>query len=56
MGVVHGLKGDSGVIAVEVAVLDEVFDGVGDLFNYKHYCFFFFFGNPRVDAGVNVRA
>lgn len=31
VGVVHGLEGDSGVIAVEVAVLDEVFDGVGDL-------------------------
>ena len=31
MGVVHGLKGDAGVIAVEVAVLDEVLDGVDDL-------------------------
>ena len=29
--VVHGLEGDAGVIAVEVAVLDEVFDGVDDL-------------------------
>ena len=32
MGVVHGLEGDAGVIAVEVAVLDEIFDGVDDLF------------------------
>jgi hypothetical protein len=29
--VVHGLEGDSGVIAVEVAVLDKVLDGVDDL-------------------------
>ena len=29
--VVHGLQGDSGVIAVEVAVLHEILDGVGDL-------------------------
>lgn len=27
MGVVHCLQGDAGVVAVEVAVLDEVFDG-----------------------------
>ena len=54
MGVVHSLEGDTGVIAVEVAVLDEVFDGVGDLlFNCKYY---WLFGNSRVDAGVNVRA
>jgi hypothetical protein len=31
VGVVHGLEGDSGVIAVEVAVLHEIFDGVDDL-------------------------
>lgn len=31
MGVVHGLEGDAGVIAVEVAVLDEILDGVDDL-------------------------
>lgn len=31
MGVVHGLKGDTRVIAVEVAVLHEIFDGVDDL-------------------------
>ena len=31
MGIVHGLEGDAGVIAVEVAVLNEVFDGVNDL-------------------------
>lgn len=31
MGVVHGLKGDAGVIAVEVAILHEIFDGVDDL-------------------------
>lgn len=31
MRVVHGLKGDAGVIAVEVAVLDQVLDGVDDL-------------------------
>lgn len=29
--VVHGLEGDAGVVAVEVAVLDEVFDCVDDL-------------------------
>jgi len=28
--VVHGLEGDAGVIAVEIAVLDEIFDR----FNY----------------------
>ena len=31
MGVVHGLKSDPGVIAVEVAVLHEIFDGFDDL-------------------------
>jgi hypothetical protein len=31
VGVVHGLEGDAGVIAVEVAVLDEVLDSVDDL-------------------------
>lgn len=31
VGVVHGLESDAGVIAVEVAVLDEVLDGVDDL-------------------------
>lgn len=31
MGIVHGLEGDTGVITVEVAVLDQVFDGVDDL-------------------------
>ncbi len=31
MGIVHGLEGDAGVIAVEVAVLNKVFDGVNDL-------------------------
>lgn len=31
MGVVHGLEGDSGVIAIEVAVLDKILDGVDDL-------------------------
>lgn len=31
MGVVHGLEGDAGVIAIEVAVLYEVLDGVDDL-------------------------
>jgi len=31
MGIVHSLQSDAGVIAVEVAVLDEVFDGVNDL-------------------------
>lgn len=29
--VVHGLEGDAGVIAVEIAVLDEVFDRVDHL-------------------------
>ena len=31
VGIVHGLEGDAGVIAVEVAILYEVFDGVDDL-------------------------
>ena len=31
VGVVHGLEGNAGVIAVEVAVLHEVLDGVDDL-------------------------
>ena len=31
VGVVHGLEGDARVIAVEVAVLYEVFDGVDNL-------------------------
>lgn len=31
MRVVHGLKGDPGVIAIEVAVLDKILDGVDDL-------------------------
>jgi hypothetical protein len=31
VGVVHGLERNAGVIAVEVAVLDEVLDGVDDL-------------------------
>ena len=28
MGVVHRLEGDTGVIAVEITVLDEIFDGI----------------------------
>ena len=31
MGIVHGLEGNAGVIAVEVAILDQVFDGINDL-------------------------
>lgn len=31
MGVVHGLERDAGVIAVEVAILNQVFDGVDHL-------------------------
>lgn len=31
MGVIHGLEGDAGVIAVEVAVLDKVLDCVDHL-------------------------
>ena len=31
VGVVHGLESDTGVIAVEIAVLDQVFDGVNNL-------------------------
>jgi hypothetical protein len=31
VGVVHGLEGDTGVIAVEVAVLDEILDRIDDL-------------------------
>jgi hypothetical protein len=35
--VVHGLEGDTGVIAVEVAVLNEVLDGVDDLKEFREY-------------------
>lgn len=31
MGVVHGLKGDARVIAIKVAILYEVFDGINNL-------------------------
>jgi hypothetical protein len=31
VGVVHGLKSDAGVIAVEVAVLNEVLDCIDNL-------------------------
>lgn len=31
MGIVHGLQRDAGVIAVEVAILHEIFDGIDDL-------------------------
>lgn len=31
MGVIHGLEGDAGVIAVKVTVLNEVLDGVDNL-------------------------
>ncbi len=31
VGVVHSLKGDSGVIAIEIAVLYEIFNGVDNL-------------------------
>ena len=31
MGVVHGLESDTGVITIEVAVLNEIFDGIDDL-------------------------
>jgi hypothetical protein len=31
VGVVHGLEGDTAVIAVEVAVLDKIFDGIHHL-------------------------
>lgn len=31
VGVVHCLKGNAGVIAVEVAVLHEIFDGINNL-------------------------
>jgi hypothetical protein len=31
VGVVHSLQRDAGVIAVEVAVLDEVLDGIDNL-------------------------
>ena len=31
MGVVHSLEGDAGIIAVEVAVLDEILDSVDHL-------------------------
>jgi hypothetical protein len=32
VGIVHGLEGNAGVIAVEVAVLDEATDGVDHLY------------------------
>ncbi len=31
VGIVHGLESDAGIIAVEVAVLDQVFDGIDNL-------------------------
>lgn len=31
MAVVHGLQRDAAVIAIEVAVLNEILDGVDDL-------------------------
>lgn len=31
MGVVHGLEGDAGVIAVEIAVLYQIFDRIDNL-------------------------
>ncbi len=31
MGVVHGLEGDSGVVAIEIAVLHEVFNSIDNL-------------------------
>lgn len=31
MGVVHGLEGDARVIAIEVTILNQVFDGVNHL-------------------------
>jgi hypothetical protein len=37
VGVVHGLERDTGVIAVEVAVLDEILDGVDDLRGISAY-------------------
>lgn len=37
VGVVHGLERDAGVIAVEVAVLDEILDGVDDLDGMSAY-------------------
>lgn len=32
VGVIHGLQGDARVIAVKVAVLDQILDGIHDLF------------------------
>ena len=32
MRVIHGLESDTRVIAVEVAVLDEIFDGIDNSF------------------------
>jgi hypothetical protein len=31
MGIVHGLQRDTGIIAVKVAILDKVFDGIDNL-------------------------
>ena len=31
VGIVHGLESNAGVVAVEIAVLHEVFDGIDDL-------------------------
>lgn len=38
MGVVHSLKGDSGIIAVEIAVLHEILDGIDNLDMIEHVC------------------
>lgn len=38
MGIVHSLKGDSGIIAVEVTVLHEMLDGIDNLVMIEHIC------------------
>ena len=38
MGIVHGLKGDSGIIAVKVTVLHEMLDGIDNLVIVEHIC------------------
>lgn len=38
MGVVHSLKGDSGIIAVKIAVLHEILDDIDNLDMIEHVC------------------
>ena len=38
MRIVHSLESNAGVIAVEVAVLDKIFDGIDNLWKSAKVC------------------